>query len=183
MISRCGLGFLLAAVATGPIGGALATPPSSPNYRIPYSVVGAGGGRGASTRYASVGTAGQPAIGRPESATKKSQLGLYVPGEFLPVDSGEGTESRLPGAVRLEQNYPNPVNPSTTIRFGLPADSQVRLVVHDVTGRRVATLVEGFRRAGSHEVLFDARGLPSGVYWYRLEAGDSVLAKRLVLLK
>lgn len=90
------------------------------------------------------------------------------------------------GVVRtfgLHQNYPNPFNPGTTIRYDAPQSSIVRLKVHDVLGREVATLVDGQVHAGQHSVRFDASGLPSGVYFYTLHAGSHVTSKRMLLVK
>jgi hypothetical protein len=89
----------------------------------------------------------------------------------------------LPGEFSLHQNYPNPFNPSTTIRYALPDASVVRLVVYDLLGRAVAVLAEGMKEAGLHETLFDAAGLPSGVYFYRLQAGGFAATKKLALTK
>jgi hypothetical protein len=92
-------------------------------------------------------------------------------------------ESILPKHFALEQNFPNPFNPSTTITFGLPRASQVTLSVFDMLGREVSVLVNDRRDAGVHEVEFNGATLPSGVYFYRLQAGDFVHLKKLVLLK
>lgn len=85
----------------------------------------------------------------------------------------------------LEQNYPNPFNPTTNIAFTLPTNENVSLKVYNALGREVATLVNGVRQAGSHEVTFDASGLSSGIYYYRLEAKNSgvSIAKKLTLIK
>jgi hypothetical protein len=83
----------------------------------------------------------------------------------------------------LAQNYPNPFNPATTITYELPIASQVTLSVYDVLGREVSVLVNGRKNAGVHEVKFDGVNLPSGVYFYRLQAGDFCQSKKLVLLK
>jgi hypothetical protein len=74
-------------------------------------------------------------------------------------------------------------NPSTTIKYELPRSSVVRLSVYDILGREVTVLVDERRDAGVHEVTFDAAGLSSGVYFYRLQAGDFGQSRRLVLLK
>ena len=96
---------------------------------------------------------------------------------------GEETPQRIPSGPLLHQNYPNPFNPSTTIRYGLPSRSHVTLTVFNTLGQQVATLVQGEQEAGYHEVRFDASGLSSGVYFYRLQAGDFVQTRRLLLLR
>jgi hypothetical protein len=83
----------------------------------------------------------------------------------------------------LEQNYPNPFNPTTTIRYGLPARSHVKLTVFNTLGQQVSTLIQLEQDAGYHEVEFDGTGLPSGLYFYRVQAGDFVETRRLVLLR
>ena len=89
----------------------------------------------------------------------------------------------LPSGYSLEQNYPNPFNPSTTIRYGLPRKSVVQLTVFNTLGQRVATLVQEEQEAGYHEVKFEASGLSSGVYFYRLTAGNFVQTRKLLLLR
>jgi len=89
----------------------------------------------------------------------------------------------LPGEFRLMQNYPNPFNPSTTIRYGLPNRSHVTLTVFNTLGQQVAHLQNGEQEAGYHEVQFDGKNLSSGVYFYRIQAGDFVATKRLLLLR
>jgi hypothetical protein len=94
----------------------------------------------------------------------------------------EGTRE-LPQSWMLLQNYPNPFNPSTTIKFELPKSSHVSLTVYDMVGREVSLLVNGRRDAGVYEVEFDGSNLASGVYFYRLHAGDFVQTRKLTLLR
>jgi hypothetical protein len=83
----------------------------------------------------------------------------------------------------LEQNFPNPFNPTTTIRFAIPQNEHVTLKVYDLLGREVATLVNEARSAGNHEAFFDASNLASGVYIYRLTAGNFIATKKFTLIK
>ena len=85
---------------------------------------------------------------------------------------------------RLFQNYPNPFNPETTIKYQLPDASEVHLVVFDLLGREVSRLVNEVQNAGIHTRTFDARGLSSGIYWYRLTInGRAVQSRKMILLK
>jgi len=99
------------------------------------------------------------------------------------ITSAEPLKTGLPLEFLLRQNFPNPFNPCTTIKYVLPKSSEVRLSVYDMLGRGVSVLVSERRDAGVHEVRFDASGLSSGVYFYRLQAGDFVSSKRLLLLR
>ena len=91
---------------------------------------------------------------------------------------------RVPTAYRLDQNYPNPFNPSTVISFQVSAVSKVRLMVFDILGREVATLVDGVREPGAYKVSFNAGGLTSGVYFYTLQAdGATIQTKKMLLLR
>jgi uncharacterized membrane protein len=89
----------------------------------------------------------------------------------------------VPNEFRLQQNYPNPFNPTTTVSYALPGPAEVMLTVYDVLGRQARVLALGPKPAGVHEVVFDATGLPSGIYFYRLQAGDYVETRRMVLVK
>jgi hypothetical protein len=88
-----------------------------------------------------------------------------------------------PGEFRLEQNYPNPFNPSTTIRFQVPHASNVSLVIYNALGQKVATLFQGEKAAGIFSVKFSASDLGSGVYFCRLQAGELVQTKKVLLVK
>jgi hypothetical protein len=85
----------------------------------------------------------------------------------------------------LEQNYPNPFNPETKIRFSLPVEGIVSLKIYDITGRLVTELLNEYKNAGYHEIVFDTNKLKlsSGVYVYRLEAEGFNAVKKMILLK
>jgi len=106
--------------------------------------------------------------------------------EALPVEWVDGlvkAGAGLPKEFALGQNYPNPFNPTTLIKYDLPVDCQVRLDVYNVVGQRVTTLVDGRQKAGYKMVCWNAQDMASGVYFYKLAAGDFVSVKRMVLLK
>ena len=92
-------------------------------------------------------------------------------------------QKEIPKTYELGQNFPNPFNPSTTIRYGLPNKTAIQLLVFNTLGQQVAVLQNGEEEAGYHEVKFDATGFSSGPYFYRLRAGDFVETKRLLLIK
>jgi len=92
-------------------------------------------------------------------------------------------EDVLPERFALYQNFPNPFNSSTTIAYDLPRDTPVHLVVFDLLGREVATLVNETGKAGRHQAVWNANGCATGAYFYRLQAGDFHITKRTLLLK
>ena len=104
---------------------------------------------------------------------------------FEPVNSISNDDDtfEIPTTSILSQNYPNPFNPSTVISYQLENSQTVTLAVYDQLGRRVALLVNGRRSNGSHQVTFDASGLSSGVYFYRLRTETSLLTKKMLLIK
>jgi hypothetical protein len=93
------------------------------------------------------------------------------------------TQNGIPRVYSLGQNYPNPFNPTTTIKFEIPKSGLVKLVVFDILGREVTTLVNDFKQAGNYNISFDASSLASGVYFYKIEANDFVQTKKMLLIK
>ncbi|HUL44833.1 MAG TPA: T9SS type A sorting domain-containing protein [Bacteroidota bacterium] len=89
----------------------------------------------------------------------------------------------LPSVFALYQNYPNPFNPSTEIRYDLPYDSYIKLLVYDILGRKVVSLIDGFEEAGERSVHFDASTFSSGVYFYALTSGSFHQTRKLLLIK
>ncbi|MDP2362638.1 MAG: T9SS type A sorting domain-containing protein, partial [Ignavibacteria bacterium] len=103
--------------------------------------------------------------------------------------NSEEKEQIIPKEYSLYQNYPNPFNPVTTIKFDIPdvgtglALSNVTLKVYDILGREVATLINEYKPAGSYEQVFNASSLASGVYVYKLQAGDFISSKKMLMIK
>jgi len=89
----------------------------------------------------------------------------------------------IPQSIEIGQNYPNPFNPTTTIKYELPRESKVQLIIYNVLGEKVAELVNAFQRVGSYKVEWNAGNFASGVYIYRIKAGDFISSKKLILLK
>lgn len=96
---------------------------------------------------------------------------------------GDALNNNVPKKYTLSQNYPNPFNPSTRIKFGVPKSGMVSLKIYDILGRQVATLVNGYRKAGNYRVNFDASALASGIYFYRVVSGNFVKTKKMILMK
>ena len=99
-----------------------------------------------------------------------------------PTDVGE-TISILPTKYELDQNFPNPFNPTTNIRYNIIKASKVTLKIYDILGREIKTLVNTEQAPGRYTVTFDAQNLSSGVYFYRINAGSFNATKKLMLLK
>ncbi len=93
------------------------------------------------------------------------------------------TGASVPSDFSLEQNFPNPFNPSTSIGFNLPSDAKVRITVFDALGREVSVILDEFRPAGSYKVSMDASALSSGVYYYKMKAGQFEALRKMVVVK
>jgi hypothetical protein len=152
---------------------------------VPWSAFDAGSAVAftGSTRVISV--VGQSFTGNANTANDGIKSGFLVYPFRSPLSSGIRANggSEAPTTYELSQNYPNPFNPTTGVRFQVPGVSDVKLIVYDILGREVATLVNERKAAGRYEVRFDASGLASGVYIYRLTAGSFVQTRKMILLK
>jgi hypothetical protein len=136
-----------------------------------------------STRTQAYGVVGQSAIGLARGGGFEIEGGFL--GDSLILQTIVGTEDRgeVPLAYELAQNYPNPFNPTTTIRYVLERRQRVTLTVYTVLGEVAATLVDGELPAGIYTVRWDATGVASGVYFYRLAAEEFTAAKKLLLVR
>ena len=89
----------------------------------------------------------------------------------------------LPEAFSVDRAYPNPFNPTTTLSFAIPIDSEVSLSVYNMQGREVSTLIDGNMEAGYHSIVWDANSYASGVYFVKMMAGEYVSTQKLMLIK
>ena len=110
-------------------------------------------------------------------------VALYSSRLCLSTVGIQGNNNEIPSEYSLEQNYPNPFNPSTSIKFSLPVSSMVKLVVYDAAGKIVEELVNNELNAGNYEYSFNASQLASGVYFYKLSAGEFTEVKKMALIK
>jgi hypothetical protein len=106
-----------------------------------------------------------------------------APDEDIVVSNETPTGEGVPQKFGLGQNYPNPFNPTTSFTFDVSRAADVKLEVYDMLGRKVKELVNERKAAGTYTVSFDASELSSGMYIYRLQAGDMVLSKKMTLIK
>jgi 5-hydroxyisourate hydrolase-like protein (transthyretin family) len=111
--------------------------------------------------------------------------------KLKPIPTGISNNNEIPKEFRLYQNYPNPFNPTTKIKFQIPLSRGVsegrgvstQLIIYDILGREVAILVNEQMKPGKYEVDFDGSNYPSGVYFYKLTAGDFKAVNKMILLK
>lgn len=130
-------------------------------------------------RYAAVGIMGPAYAGLTEDGWNLIKNAIT----WVLESSTDVQKAETPKEFALYQNFPNPFNPTTTISFNLDRQSHVTLTVYNMLGQKVATVLSGVQSAGYHQVEFDASNLPSGMYFYKLEAGTNVAMKKMVLVK
>jgi len=102
-----------------------------------------------------------------------------APGKFTAIQDGR----ELPDKLTLKQNYPNPFNPTTVIKYAVPSKMKVNLSIYDVLGRKVMTLVNAVKAGGRYHATFNASGLTSGIYFYRLKTPEKVMIHKMMLIK
>ncbi len=159
----------------------LSTASAFAQYTIQSSVIGAGGGPASNSTYSMNGTIGQSVVGTINGSQYSVGQGFWHSLNFTndvkpPVRSADG--------YSLEQNYPNPFNPSTTIVFSIPERQKVTLRIMNLLGEVVAKPIDGESLdAGTYQYEYQALGIPSGTYIYRLEAGNFVKSRKMVLTK
>lgn len=153
---------------------------------INLEVMVAGGGSSSSAKVNLTGSVGQT-IAATSSGTEAVAAAGFWPAVYLQgvptAISPEDPRATLPTQYSLDPAYPNPFNPTTTIRYALPRAAKVRLAVYNLLGRRVKVLVSQKQEAGVHQVTFHPSQLASGTYLYRIEAGDFVQVRKMTLIK
>ncbi|MCR4438953.1 MAG: T9SS type A sorting domain-containing protein [bacterium] len=153
-------------------------------HRIPWGTLSNGGGVSSGTTYCAKVVLGQPGIAQGGGTAYTIRNGfLFILAELTPATGVPAAEGQVPAEFGLGPNFPNPFNPSTTIPFSLKTRCFVTLRLFDGLGREVATLVQGNLEPGRHTVILDGSALPSGVYFYRIEAGPFVALRKATLLK
>lgn len=158
---------------------------SSPqNNKISWSVFNSGFGFSKNSNSGITAVAGQNFTGTDTSSNTEITSGFLA--GFSPVltdVSNNNNGGSIPEKFELSQNYPNPFNPTTTIRYSLPEAASVRLDIYNILGQRISTLVNEEQKAGNYQVRFQTPGLSSGVYLYRLQAGNHVMVRKMLFMK
>lgn len=153
-----------------------------PQYQITNSAISNGGNIISNSNNNIVSTVGEAFIGKSSNTVNQNQMGFWYVYQQSTITDVENEET-IPTVFKLEQNYPNPFNPSTKIKFAVPEKSNVLIKVYDILGSEVVTLVNQEMDAGWYENNFNAAGLSSGVYLFRMEAGSYVSTKKMILLR
>ncbi len=148
---------------------------------------------GSTENYIKIGDGGSATVGGYVDWCILDLSGAYAPSEGVPIPDYlkvddwtvaiDDSKTALPTSFMLAQNYPNPFNPTTTIKYDLPGSGQVLIGLYNMLGERVLTLVNENQAAGHYTITLDASRLASGIYFYRMQAGDFIQAKKMVLLK
>ncbi len=170
--------------------------PATPNatgdiaqYQLTWLSINSGGETGqSSTNFAAGLSCGQTVSGVSQSANFRVNFGFWQTGVTAPTDVQEIVTEELPTTYSLSQNYPNPFNPSTVIEFTVPSRGHVELSVYNLLGQRVVTLVDEPMSQGAYRTVWYGRDesghhVATGIYFYRLLAGEFEESKKMVLLK
>ena len=150
--------------------------------QVPISVFSNGGSSISGGNYQINGTLGQSLIGSVGSSNNMNLIGFWYTTEGFVTDIQE-EQNPLPTEYFLSQNYPNPFNPATKIKYGVKERNNIKIAIFNTIGEEVKILANELKEPGSYEIEFNASSLPSGVYFYRLQAGDFVQTRKMILLK
>lgn len=102
---------------------------------------------------------------------------------FIPISTGVKDKPMARNLFKVSNNYPNPFNPATTIEYTLANSGNVKIVIYDVTGREIETIVNEYKKSGNYKIVFNAANLSSGIYYYQLQSGNNIQTKSMLLLK
>lgn len=152
-------------------------------HQIPYNLISTAGGKISSSTNIMIFSVGESLIGKCSNASNLGAIGFWSVYQSDILTSVEENENPIPTVFKLEQNYPNPFNPSTKIKFSVSERSNVLIKIYDILGSELVTLVNEEMDAGWYEKDFNASGLSSGVYLFRMEAGNYVNTKKMMLLR
>ncbi len=151
-------------------------------HQLSSGVFSSGGITHQGSSYILSGTVGETVTGKITGSAYQHNSGFWnVYSQSVLTDVEE--DETIPSTFKIEQNYPNPFNPSTIIRFSVPENSNVTLIVYDILGNEITTLLNEDKDAGWYNIRFDASGLASGVYIYRITADNFISTKKMTLLK
>ena len=155
---------------------------SSAQYKISNSVFSNGGSISGSSMNQIISTIGEPVIGTSGNSVNQIQSGFWYSEDIL-TGVEKNDRNSIPKEFQLMQNYPNPFNPTTTIIFDLPKESHVTMKIYNILGQEVKTLINETKKPGSYHLNFNASSLASGVYIYRIKAGEFTSTKKMMLIK
>lgn len=149
---------------------------------LPFSVISSGGQNSLNESFIMNGTVGKAFIGKSVSVNNHQYSGFWY---VYKADIGTPVENEetFPTEFKLQQNYPNPFNPSTMIKFSVPERSNVLIKIYDILGGEVATIVNEEIEAGWYTRVFNATGYSTGVYIYRMQAGNYTQTRKMLLIK
>lgn len=150
--------------------------------QIPYGVIGSGAGKVSGTTNIINFTIGEAFVGKVSNSGNITSMGFWNIYQQDVLTSVEGEET-LPIEYKLEQNYPNPFNPSTIIKYAVAERSYVVINIYNIAGEEIVTLVNEEKDRGWYEIKFNSNGLASGIYLCRMQAGNYVSIKKMMLLK
>lgn len=153
-----------------------------PQYQLSSGIFSSGGMTQSNSEYILSGTAGEVVTGKISGTAYQHNSGFWHVYSQSVITNVHDDET-IPATFNMEQNYPNPFNPSTIIRFSVPENSNIILKVYDVLGNELITLLNEDKDAGWYDVHFDASAFASGVYIYRITAGNFISTKKMLMIK
>lgn len=150
-------------------------------HQVPFSVIGSGGASQSNSEYILMGTLGEAFIDKTESVANQVYSGFWYL-YYEDVVSSVNDEA-IPEHFALEQNFPNPFNPSTTIKFAVPQRNLVQIRLYTIIGEEVLLLLNEEKEKGWYEIKLNMNSFSSGVYIYRMNSGNYVSTKKMILVK